>query len=142
MTRLAAAASIAALLSASAARATFGGSCCACITGEECAAAQTSGTNQTAQTTMVLFCAESVDTSPLAARCEALSPGASLHCEANIPGPSCRQQLADSGIACPVAGAPAAAPLNLAALAVALGALGTVVLRRRIGRRVSGKDRP
>ncbi|HSP96307.1 MAG TPA: hypothetical protein VL049_03535 [Candidatus Dormibacteraeota bacterium] len=90
---------------------------------------------------MVLFCAESVDTSPLAARCEALSPGAGLHCEANIPGPSCREQLADSGIACPVAGAPAAAPLNLAALAVALGALGTVLLRRQLGRRVTGKDR-
>lgn len=141
MTRFAALAFVTALLSASAAHATFGGSCCACIVGAECAVAQPSGTNQTAQT-MVLFCAESVDTSPLAARCEALSPGAGLHCEANIPGPTCRQQLADSGIACPVAGAPAAAPLNLAALAVALGALGTVVLRHRLGRGVSEKERP
>lgn len=139
MTRFAAVALISALLSAPAARATFGGSCCACIAGDQRVVAQTSATNQTAET-LVLFCAESADTSPLAARCDALSPTAGLLCEANIPGPTCREQLVDSGIACPVAGAPAAAPLNLAALAVVLGALGAIVLRRR-GGHASRKDR-
>ena len=47
--------------------------------------------------------------------------------------PPCPEQLADVGIACPApAGAPAVAPLNLLTLAVVLGALGSVLLARRV----------
>jgi hypothetical protein len=42
--------------------------------------------------------------------------------------------LLDSGIICPTAGAPAAAPFGLAALALVLGGLGIAVLARRVAR--------
>lgn len=119
---------IAACLPARPGAATLLQSCCACVASEN---AQTSGFAADAQ---VFFCAEAEpgDIGGLEQRCEAASNGtATLHCEANIPGPSCQQQLADGGLACPTAGVPAASPLHLLALGAALALLGTAALQRR-----------
>ena len=110
------------------ARATLLQSCCACVEGHT---AQTSGS--IGSTGTVFFCAEANagDIPGLETRCETVSDNTgALTCEGNIPGPSCRDQLAESGIICPAAGAPAAGPAGLLTLAVALGAVGAMVLRR------------
>ena len=103
--------------------------CCACV---ESPNAQTSGFP--GPSSQVFFCAEA-DTGGipgLETRCEDVSRGqGALACEANIPGPSCRAQLAEAGIACPAAGAPAASPVGLASLIAILAMLGAVGVRRR-----------
>ena len=100
--------------------------------------AQTSGTNNTAQT--VFFCAviSAGDSPAEEQRCDSVSNGtALLECVASIDPTAapCREQLAGIGVICPAAGAPAVAPLNLMTLAVVLGALGSVLLARRVRHR-------
>ncbi|MBX3024386.1 hypothetical protein KF840_05690 [bacterium] len=131
MNRIAAVAMVIAAISLSTgpAAATLLQSCCACVKGEQ---AQTSGAF--GANPQVYFCAEAQpgDIPGLEERCDAVSDqSGTLHCEANIPGPTCRAQLADGGLFCPAAGAPAAAPLPLAALAIALAILGAATAHRR-----------
>jgi hypothetical protein len=114
-------------------------SCCACVEGHR---AQTSGEN--GSDGQVYFCAEATtgDLPELETRCENVSQEmAALECEANIPGPSCRAQLADAGFACPAAGAPTASPVGLVGLTAVLAALGGGLLHRRRGMRASVKER-
>ena len=77
------------------------------------------------------------NTVELQERCDAQA--GSLFCVANIPGPSCAAQLAEEGYVCPRAGAPAASPLNLAALTAVLAVLGAVAVQRR-RRRLNVED--
>lgn len=124
----------AACLAARPAAATLLQSCCACVKGER---AQTNGAF--GANPRVYFCAEAQpgDVPGLEERCDAVSDqDGVLHCETNIPGPSCRAQLADAGLLCPAAGAPTAGPLPLAALALALAILGACTARRRSAGRV------
>ena len=90
--------------------------------------------------TPAIFCAEAErgNIVELQERCDAHS--GSLFCVANIPGPSCAAQLAGEGYGCPRAGAPAASPLNLAALTAVLAVLGAVAVQRR-RRRLNVEDR-
>jgi hypothetical protein len=81
-----------------------------------------------------LFCSEADpgQVPPLEQRCDALANNPNLVCVANITGPSCRLQLAEQlAITCPGANAPVAGAPALAALVVAMGALGAWALRRR-----------
>jgi len=118
-------------LAPSGAQATALGYCCACAQGNF---SHTDGL----QPDPAFFCVESQAgrTPALEARCEQISDQANLICVKNIPGPSCREQLLlDENIRCPASGAPAAAPLGLAALATVLAGLGAFALRRRSSRR-------
>lgn len=96
-------------------------SCCACIP-----VPPPSGTIAAA------FCAEvdSANSAEMHDRCAAV-PGHDLACVLNIPGPTCFDQLADEGYACPTAGVPAASPYGLVAGLLLLSAIGAVALRRR-----------
>jgi hypothetical protein len=108
--------------------------CCACIENTGGLTAQIEPTGGA-----VFFCAAAPDgnTTALGARCKSLpndgDPTALLCTEASS-NTTCRQDLAGFGIACPNAGVPAANPLNLATLAVVLGAAGALLLRRRARR--------
>lgn len=127
MTRLVAAAIVAALAGAAQLAAAIEiPACCACLPSSGW---QTSGGNQTAIT--AAFCAAAPPANPekLGERCDA-EPGHSLSCFPNIPGEPCASELAEAGILCPSAGAPAASSSTLLALAVALGAAGVLASRR------------
>jgi hypothetical protein len=119
------------VLLAPAARATLLAQCCACLPSP---VAHQGIAPDPAE--VALFCAEAESGAeePLEQRCSDQPVSANLSCYPNIPGPSCREQLLDLGILCPSAGAPTAAPLGLAVLALALGGLGVAVLARRLGR--------
>ena len=106
--------------------------CCACVEGH------TAQTNQVVNgtATNALFCAAAPggNTTALADRCAVLTNstgGGALLCTDFWANTTCRVELAQAGVVCPDAGVPAADPLNLAALAVVLGAAGSVLLRRR-----------
>ena len=98
--------------------------CCACIMSPPCVPTNGTATN-------ALFCAAAPagNTTALEERCAAMAGG--LACQEEQPGTPCRSQLDAAGFVCPAAGVPAAAPLNLAALAVILAAGGAALLRRR-----------
>lgn len=104
-------------------------SCCACLP---------PGINATTSGAPVgivaaAFCAEADATNldEVTMRCDALGDGFELVCVANVPGPTCFDQLAGDGIACPTAGVPAAAPPTLLAALVLLVGFGGLALRRR-----------
>jgi MYXO-CTERM domain-containing protein len=122
-----AAVTVALVGSASISRALAIEACCACVE-------LSSGTNQTASP--AAFCAGATDSSEassLGDRCVALGPEFRFICIP--PGmPTCTELLAAEGIACPTSPAPAAGPLNLATLALVLGAFGALAARRRRGR--------
>ncbi len=108
---------------------TLAEACCAC-------ASLTAGAHTAAIGNPIeaLFCAEAStdETEPLTERCVALDRTAKLLCVANIPGPSCRQQLLEqNSIECPGVRAPVVAAPALAALALAMSALGAWAIRRR-----------
>ena len=128
MKRIAIATVIAALISAlPSARALEAGACCACVPGGELAQ-----TNQAAPPPPpALFCAAAANTSAVSDRCVMLSADAKLLCLVGPINGTCIGQLAEQGIRCPTAPAPAVTPYNLAALALGLGLLGTALLRRR-----------
>ena len=104
--------------------------CCACLQGGNPVAQAAGGTNQTAN--VAIFCAAAIigETQELAERCAGAGPDTALLCLGTLDNSSCRTSLTEQGILCPDAGAPVAGPLNLATLAIALGALGALVLRR------------
>ncbi|MFN8640540.1 MAG: hypothetical protein U0802_02335 [Candidatus Binatia bacterium] len=79
------------------------------------------------------FCteADAGNFGPATAQCEARGFGYHLTCVPNIPGPTCFDQLADLGIACPVAAAPVASPSGLVASLLLLSGIAAVALRRR-----------
>ena len=120
-------------VSAPAARGTLLASCCACVPSHKAEGGSTAGI----LAEQAFFCAEAAsgDEPALEQRCDAF-PDAILTCEPNIPGPSCQDQLLETGIRCPTAGAPLLAPLGLGTLALLLGALGAAALTgRRVLRR-------
>lgn len=89
----------------------------------------------------MIFCVEVINEEQArtqALRCENL--GGSLDClghddaQTSDEAGSCVSVLAESGVVCPVPGAPTMGQSGLAALAGLLGALGVVVLRRRAAR--------
>ena len=99
--------------------------CCACI--------EESGQVMNRTAADAAFCAAG-EPAALEDRCAILTNGTGdFLCVNQTIGSSepCRAQPAEGGIVCPSAGVPAAAPLNLATLAVVLGAAGSVLLRRR-----------
>ena len=79
------------------------------------------------------FCSEAdgANLGDVTARCDALGEGYDLSCFANVPGPTCREQLAGEGIDCPTAAAPALSPTVLAAAVLLLAAIGRLAVRRR-----------
>ena len=111
--------------------------CCACIAGDTQAQA---GLPQPLPLP-VLFCVELTDeeqSRTQALRCENL--GGDLSClghdaaQTSDEAGSCVSVLAESGVVCPVPGAPTMGQSGLAALVGLLGTLGVVVLRRRATR--------
>lgn len=96
-------------------------SCCACIP-----VPPPSGTIPAA------FCAEvdSANFIEIDDRCGAV-PQHDLACVLNIAGPTCFDQLADEGYACPTAGVPTLTPQGIAVGLLLLSAIGVVALRRR-----------
>lgn len=106
--------------------------CCACLVGEK---AQTNQViNGTAANALFCAAAPGGNTTMLAERCDAVTNstgGGTLFCTDFWSNASCASELAQAGVLCPSAGVPAATPLNLATLAVVLGAAGVAVLRRR-----------
>lgn len=129
MTRIVALAATLLLASGSRAPATFLDACCACVQTPEGA---TAGSGQI-DTVDAAFCteADAGNFGPATAQCEARGFGYHLTCVPNIPGPTCFDQLADLGIACPVAAAPVASPSGLVASLLLLSGIAAVALRRR-----------
>ncbi|MDX2170423.1 MAG: hypothetical protein SF182_25350 [Deltaproteobacteria bacterium] len=121
-------------LAAAPSRATLLDYCCACV--PDLHDAHGGGSAELKETQAALFCAEAAsgDEGGLEMRCDAQAGPTDLVCYPNTPGPSCRDELAGLGIICPTAGAPAAAPLGLLALAAALAGLGVALLARRVRR--------
>ena len=104
--------------------------CCACLRLDNPVGQTSSLVNGTANTALFCVPSDSGSSAPVAARCDAAGPDTELLCFATLDTSSCRSNLAEVGILCPVAGAPAAGSLNLATLAIVLGAIGALLLRR------------
>jgi hypothetical protein len=130
MTRIALAATIAAVLGTAQLAAALGPLCCACLPGAPGWATGGGSINRTAVD--ALFCSQAPPANPaeLEMRCLA-TPGYDLECIPNLPGTSCVGEFAEGGIQCPAAGAPAAGSATLLTLAVTLTAAGMLAARRQ-----------
>ncbi len=117
------------LVATAPAPATLGGSCCACLPGDNLNSSLNGA--EPLNATLALFCFTDFNAGGTnqSARCDNLS--GMIECETHRDPVACSELLAGAGIVCPSSGAPAAGPWMLTAIVVALAAAGMLAARRR-----------
>jgi hypothetical protein len=117
------------LVATAPAPATLGGSCCACVPGDNVKSVLNG--EPPVNATSALFCFTDFNAAGTnqSERCDNL--WGTIVCETHRDPVQCSELLAGEGIICPSSGAPAAGPWMLTGIVVALAAAGMLAARRR-----------